>query len=98
MREMRDMMVFMSAWAYTVCDVFTDAPLAGNPLAVFTDAADIPDAVLGRLARAMNLSETVFLYPSQHGADARLRIFTPAKERPFAGHPVLGTAALMWLA
>jgi len=40
------MMVFMSAWAYTVCDVFTDAPLAGNPLAVFTDAADIPDAVL----------------------------------------------------
>ena len=76
MREMRDMMISMSAWAYTVCDVFTDAPLAGNPLAVFTDAADIPDAALGRLAREMNLSETVFVYPPQHGADARLRIFT----------------------
>ena len=92
------MMVFMSAWAYTVCDVFTDAPLAGNPLAVFTDAADIPDAALGRLAREMNLSETVFVYPPQHGADARLRIFTPAKELPFAGHPVLGTAAVLGLA
>src|SRR5437016_4762332 len=100
MRAMRAMMIFVSAWAYTVCDVFTDAPLAGNPLAVFTDAADIPDAVLGRLAREMNLSETVFVYPPPRGAgaDARLRIFTPAKELPFAGHPVLGTAAVLGLA
>jgi trans-2,3-dihydro-3-hydroxyanthranilate isomerase len=92
------MMTSMSAWAYTVCDVFTDAPLAGNPLAVFTEASDIPDAVLGQLAREMNLSETVYVYPAQSGVDARIRIFTPAKELPFAGHPVLGTAAVLGLA
>ena len=91
-------MMSMSAWAYTVCDVFTDTPLAGNPLAVFTDAGDIPDVLLGKLAREMNLSETVFVYPPQRGADARIRIFTPAKELPFAGHPVLGTAAVLGLA
>ncbi len=92
-------MVSMGTWGYTICDAFTDTPLAGNPLAVFTDAGDIPDNLLGRLAREMNLSETVFVYPPPSGVDAhaRIRIFTPAKELPFAGHPVLGTAVVLGL-
>ena len=71
-------------------DVFTRTPLAGNPLAVFPDAADVPDARMQPIAREMNLSETVFVLPSTR-ADARLRIFTPTAEIPLAGHPVIGT-------
>ncbi|MHB8691131.1 MAG: PhzF family phenazine biosynthesis protein [Solirubrobacteraceae bacterium] len=77
---------------YVVFDVFTDTPLEGNPLAVFTDAEAIPEAILQRLARELNLSETVFVYPGGDTADARIRIFTPGLELPFAGHPVLGAA------
>jgi trans-2,3-dihydro-3-hydroxyanthranilate isomerase len=77
---------------YVVLDVFTDTPLEGNPLAVFTDAEAIPEAILQRLARELNLSETVFVYPGGDTADARIRIFTPGVELPFAGHPVLGAA------
>jgi trans-2,3-dihydro-3-hydroxyanthranilate isomerase len=88
----------MNTWAYTVCDVFTDEPLTGNQLAVFTDARDIPNSRLGPLAREMNFSETVFVYPPQADAHALIRIFTPKKELPFAGHPVLGTAAVLGLA
>jgi trans-2,3-dihydro-3-hydroxyanthranilate isomerase len=80
---------------YVVADVFTDKPLAGNQLAVFTDAREIPVEQLQRLAREMNLSETVFVYPSTGEGHARLRIFTPTAELPFAGHPVLGTAFVL---
>src|SRR5436309_3302191 len=85
----------MTDFRYVICDVFTDRPLQGNPLAVFTDARPIPEAVLPRLAREMNLSETVFVYPPQAGGHVRIRIFTPASELPFAGHPVLGAAFVL---
>jgi trans-2,3-dihydro-3-hydroxyanthranilate isomerase len=82
---------------YAVLDVFTDTPLQGNPVAIFTDGDWIAERRMGAIAREMNLSETVFLLsaddPAQ--ADARVRIFTPATELPFAGHPVLGTAFLL---
>ncbi len=81
--------------AYVVIDVFTDAPLEGNPVAVFTDGAGLEDETMQRAARELNLSETVFLFPGEGGADARARIFTPYVELPFAGHPVLGTAFVL---
>lgn len=80
---------------YVVCDVFTDRPLAGYPLAVFTDARSLPEALLQPLARELHLSETVFVYPPAGSGHARLRIFTPACEIPFAGHPVLGAAFVL---
>ena len=80
---------------YVICDVFTDTPLAGNPLAVFTDARLIPDKLLQPIARELNLSETVFVYPPAQGGHARIRIFTPFNELPFAGHPVLGSAFVL---
>ncbi|MBI3454460.1 MAG: PhzF family phenazine biosynthesis protein [Candidatus Rokubacteria bacterium] len=85
----------MAEFRYVVCDVFTDRPLAGNQLAVFTDARQIPEALLQPLARELNLSETVFVYPPQAGGHVRIRIFTPASELPFAGHPVLGAAFVL---
>lgn len=85
----------MEHWHYQTLDVFTDRPLEGNPLAVFADAAAIPEHLLQRLAREINFSETVFLYPAAAGGDARMRIFTPMNEVPFAGHPTLGTAVLV---
>jgi trans-2,3-dihydro-3-hydroxyanthranilate isomerase len=85
----------MADFRYVLCDVFTDQPLAGNQLAVFTDARAIPEALLQPLARELNLAETVFVYPPQAGGHARIRIFTPATELPFAGHPVLGTAFVL---
>jgi trans-2,3-dihydro-3-hydroxyanthranilate isomerase len=79
-----------------VCDVFTDRPLAGNALAVFTDADDVDDATMQALARETNLSETAFiLRATVSEADARLRIFTPTMELPFAGHPTLGSAFVL---
>jgi trans-2,3-dihydro-3-hydroxyanthranilate isomerase len=80
---------------YVVCDVFTDTPLAGNQLAVFTDAREIPEDRLQPLAREINFSETVFVYPGSDDAHARIRIFTPGVEVPFAGHPTLGTAFVL---
>lgn len=78
---------------YVVADVFCDAPLHGNPVAVFTDAAGLDGGRMQALARELNLSETVFLVGGvPDGADVRARIFTPAAELPFAGHPILGTA------
>jgi trans-2,3-dihydro-3-hydroxyanthranilate isomerase len=78
-------------------DVFTDRALAGNPLAVFPDAAGLSDAEMQALARETNLSETTFVLDASGagrsaGADYRVRIFTPGEELPFAGHPSLGTA------
>jgi trans-2,3-dihydro-3-hydroxyanthranilate isomerase len=80
---------------FVVCDVFTDVPFAGNQLAVFTDARGIPEAQLQPLAREINFSETVFVYPAHGEGHARIRIFTPTLELPFAGHPVLGTAFVL---
>jgi trans-2,3-dihydro-3-hydroxyanthranilate isomerase len=80
---------------YEVVDVFTDTPLQGNPVAVFTDAAELGAEVMQSAAREMNLSESVFVVDGASdtgGYDAHIRIFTPATELPFAGHPVLGTA------
>jgi trans-2,3-dihydro-3-hydroxyanthranilate isomerase len=79
-------------WEHVVLDVFTDTPLEGNPLAVFPDATGIPGPLMQRTARELNLSETVFVQPPKRGGDARIRIFTPTQELPFAGHPVLGAA------
>jgi trans-2,3-dihydro-3-hydroxyanthranilate isomerase len=81
---------------YVVCDVFTDTPLEGNQLAVFTDARDLDELTMQALAREMNFSETVFVLPPQAAeADVRIRIFTPGAELPFAGHPTLGTAFVL---
>ncbi|MEO9048326.1 MAG: PhzF family phenazine biosynthesis protein [Candidatus Dormiibacterota bacterium] len=74
-------------------DVFTQKALAGNQLAVVLDAQDIPEELMQRIAREMNLSETTFVLPPDDPAHAaRVRIFTPAEELPFAGHPTVGTA------
>jgi trans-2,3-dihydro-3-hydroxyanthranilate isomerase len=83
------------SFRYVVADVFTDEPLTGNQLAVFTDARKIPEELLQPLAREMSFSETVFVLPSEAEAHARMRIFTPAAEIPFAGHPTLGTAFVL---
>ena len=80
---------------YVIVDVFTGTPLEGNPLAVFTEADGLPPDRMQRVAREMNLSETVFVLPPASGGDARIRIFTPATELPFAGHPTLGTAFVL---
>jgi len=85
----------VAGFRYVVCDVFTDVPLAGNQLAVFTDAREVPEEQLQRLAREMNFSETVFVYPPAADGHVGIRIFTPAEELPFAGHPVLGTAFVL---
>ncbi len=85
----------MAAFRYVIVDVFTDRPLAGNQLAVFTDARAIPEEQLQPLARELNLSETVFVLPKRGDGHVRIRIFTPAGELPFAGHPVLGTAFVL---
>ena len=84
------------SYRYQVVDVFTQAPLEGNPLAVFPDAADLDAPTMQRIARELSLSETVFIVPSQRSdCVARLRIFTPRKEMDFAGHPTIGTAFLL---
>ena len=80
---------------YVVCDVLTDRPLTGNQLAVFTDARAIPEAMLPLLAKEMSFSETVFVFRAEAGGHARIRIFTPGRELPFAGHPVLGAAFVL---
>jgi trans-2,3-dihydro-3-hydroxyanthranilate isomerase len=85
----------VAAFRYVVADVFTDTPLAGNGLAVFTDARELPEERLQPLARELNLSETVFVYPAEQGGHAKIRIFTPATEVKFAGHPTLGTAYVL---
>jgi trans-2,3-dihydro-3-hydroxyanthranilate isomerase len=80
---------------YVVADVFTDTALTGNQLAVFTDGREVDDETMQKLAREMNFSETVFVLPPEAGGHARIRIFTPSSELPFAGHPVLGSAFVL---
>jgi trans-2,3-dihydro-3-hydroxyanthranilate isomerase len=85
----------MRRYRYVVVDVFTDRALTGNPLAVFTDARGLTDDELQALARELHLSETVFVLPKTLDGHARLRIFTPQVEVPFAGHPTLGAAFVL---
>ncbi len=77
---------------YVHVDVFTDTALTGNQLAVFTDARELDGATMQALAQEIGFSETTFVLPAESGGTARMRIFTPAAELPFAGHPTLGTA------
>jgi trans-2,3-dihydro-3-hydroxyanthranilate isomerase len=85
----------MARFRYVIADVFTDRPLAGNQVAVYTDAREIPEDRLQDIAREMNFSETVFVLPKEGDGHVRIRIFTPAVELPFAGHPTLGSAFVL---
>ncbi len=81
---------------YHLLDVFTQKPLSGNPLAVVSDSEGLDAAQMQAIAAELNLSETVFVLPArERGAAARLRIFTPKAELPFAGHPTIGAAVLL---
>ncbi len=80
---------------FVIADVFTRTPLQGNQLAVFTDARGLSSDEMQALAKEMNFAESVFVLPPEGEGDARVRIFTPASELPFAGHPVLGTAVVL---
>lgn len=83
-------------FAFHTLDVFTDVPFSGNPVAVFADADGLDDGSMQRIARELNLSETVFVFPPRDPRSVRrLRIFTPRMELPFAGHPTVGTAILL---
>src|SRR5437667_12419579 len=80
-------------YEFVQVDVFTQTPLTGNPLAIFSDARGLSDDEMQALAREMNLSETTFIFPRDPATEAhKVRIFTVAEELPFAGHPTLGTA------
>ena len=85
----------MPSYRYVVCDVFTDTPLTGNQLAVFTDARGLDGEQMQALARELKFSESTFVLPAEDGGHARMRIFTPTSELPFAGHPTLGTAFVL---
>jgi len=80
---------------YVLCDVFTDTPLTGNALCVFTDARALSADTMQAIAREMNLSETVFVLRPEASGQAKIRIFTPARELAFAGHPTLGSAFVL---
>lgn len=86
----------MPGFAYHLVDVFTDRPFGGNPLAVFPDAAGLPPSLYQPIARELNLSETTFVLPPENPAHHfKVRIFTPFRELPTAGHPTLGTAFVL---
>jgi trans-2,3-dihydro-3-hydroxyanthranilate isomerase len=89
-----------ASYDFVQFDVFTQTPLAGNPLAIFTDARGLTDKQMQALAREMNLSETTFILPREPSVEARegkrVRIFTVEEELPFAGHPTLGTALYIY--
>lgn len=85
----------MRTLRYVLCDVFTDTPLMGNPLAVFTDARGLSSDAMQAIAREMNLSETTFVQTPTAGGHAKIRIFTPKHEIAFAGHPTLGSAFVL---
>lgn len=88
----------MRTFRYVVVDVFTDEPLTGNQLAVFTDARELDGETMQALAREVKFSESTFVLPSESDeAHAKMRIFTPVSEIPFAGHPTLGTAFVLGL-
>lgn len=83
------------SFQYYLLDVFTSKPFSGNQLAVFPDASDIDPALFQSIAKEFNLSETVFLFPSKSGENPAMRIFTPGRELPTAGHPTIGTAYVL---
>jgi trans-2,3-dihydro-3-hydroxyanthranilate isomerase len=86
----------MSRYRYVTCDVFTDRAFCGNPLAVLPDARGLTDAQMQSIAREFNYSETTFVLPADDPRHAaRVRIFTPGGELPFAGHPTIGTAFVL---
>lgn len=85
----------MRSFDFLTYDVFTDRTFGGNPLGIFPDGSGLSDADMQSIARELNLSETVFLLPPRDGGDARVRIFTPGFEVPFAGHPTVGTACYL---
>src|ERR1700677_5016467 len=86
----------MKSYRYTVVDVFTTEVLEGNALAVFPDASDLDPATMQKIARELNLAETAFVLPAtRKDCVARLRVFTPARELAFAGHPTVGTAFVL---
>jgi trans-2,3-dihydro-3-hydroxyanthranilate isomerase len=85
----------MASYRYVFADVFTDTPLTGNQLAVFTDARGLDDETMQALALEIGFSETVFVLPAEQGGTARMRIFNPVYEMAFAGHPILGTAFVL---
>ena len=89
-------MTAATSYRYRVLDVFTDQPLEGNSLAVFPHASGLDDDMMQRIARELNLSETSFVFPATRGDSvADVRIFTPAKEMDFAGHPTIGTSFVL---
>jgi trans-2,3-dihydro-3-hydroxyanthranilate isomerase len=79
-------------YRYFICDVFTEQRFGGNPLAVLPQAEGLTDRQMQQIAREFNFSETAFVLPPESGHTRRVRIFTPAAEMPFAGHPNIGTA------
>jgi trans-2,3-dihydro-3-hydroxyanthranilate isomerase len=86
----------MKSYRYTVVDVFTTEALEGNALAVFPDAPDLDEGTMQKIARELNLAETAFVLPAtREDFVARLRVFTPARELAFAGHPTVGTAFVL---
>ena len=80
---------------YYTCDVFTDKRFGGNQLAVLTDARGLTDKQMQQIAREFNYSESTFIFPPEKGNTKKVRIFTPATEVPFAGHPNIGTAFVL---
>ncbi len=82
-------------YRFVIVDVFTDTPFAGNQLGVFTNATGLSDDEMLMLARELHFSETTFVLPPEADGDVRMRIFTPVRELPFAGHPTLGTAFVL---
>lgn len=89
-------MIAKRTYRYTVVDVFTEQPLEGNSLAVFPEASGLDEATMQKIARELNLSETTFVFPATRtDCAANVRIFTPAREMVFAGHPTIGTAFVL---
>jgi trans-2,3-dihydro-3-hydroxyanthranilate isomerase len=82
-------------YRFSTCDVFTDTRFGGNQLAVLPEADGLRGAQMQQIAREFNFSETAFVLPPQSGHTCRVRIFTPAAEMPFAGHPNIGTAFIL---
>jgi trans-2,3-dihydro-3-hydroxyanthranilate isomerase len=82
-------------YRYYTCDVFTETPFGGNPLAVLPNAVGLSDLQMQQIAREFNYSETTFVFPPEAGHTRKVRIFTPAQELPFAGHPNVGTAFVL---
>ena len=86
----------MTRHRYRIVDVFTSRPLEGNALAVFPDASQVPEEAMQKIAKELNLAETVFVLPAtREGCVARLRIFTPSREMRFAGHPTVGAGFVL---